>query len=188
MSSSAYFRPFGVDISLEDGAMTDPDTHRIVKASTMHGYYLDETALERLIEKHGDPVHYEVFEKKIPEQDGHVRTCISKLYPGRVGDECFFTKGHYHTKLHTAETYLCISGEGFMLMKTRDGERAWEPFKPGRMVYVPPCWAHRSVNTGDVPLVTFCNYPADAGHNYGDIVDEGFPMRVFIRDGEVVIE
>ena len=28
----------------------------------------------------------------------------------------------------------------------------------------------------------------DAGHNYGDIETEGFPKRVFLRDGKVVIE
>ena len=32
-----------------------------------------------------------------------------------------------------------------------------------------------SVNTGDEPLISFCVYPADAGHNYGDIEKEGFP-------------
>jgi hypothetical protein len=30
-------------------------------------------------------------------------------------------------------------------------------------------------------------YPADAGHNYGDIEAEGFPSRVLLIDGEVVI-
>jgi glucose-6-phosphate isomerase len=56
------------------------------------------------------------------------------------------------------------------------------------MVYVPPYWAHRSINTGDEPLVSFCVYPGDAGHNYGDIATEGFPRRVFIRDGTEVVE
>jgi glucose-6-phosphate isomerase len=57
------------------------------------------------------------------------------------------------------------------------------------MVYVPPLWAHRSVNTGDAePLVSFCVYPAHAGHNYGDIQTEGFPRRVFRREGTVRVE
>jgi len=53
----------------------------------------------------------------------------------------------------------------------------------GRMVYVPPFWAHRSVNVGRDPLVSFCVYPAHAGHNYGDIEVQGFPKRVFERAG-----
>jgi glucose-6-phosphate isomerase len=154
----------------------------------MRGHYGDAAALEALVDA-GDPVHYEVFEVPVPEEYGHLMYCISALRPGLVGDECFMTKGHYHTVLETAEIYLCLRGEGYMLMKTPEGKPAAERMSRGRMVYVPPYWAHRSVNTGDAePLVSFCVYPAEAGHNYGDIETEGFPQRVFRRDGEVVIE
>jgi glucose-6-phosphate isomerase len=73
------------------------------------------------------------------------------------------------------------------MMKTADGDCRWEPMAPGRMVYVPPYWAHRSVNTGDEPLISLCIYPGDAGHNYGDIKTEGFPKRVFKRDGRIIV-
>jgi glucose-6-phosphate isomerase len=56
------------------------------------------------------------------------------------------------------------------------------------MVYVPPYWAHRSVNTGSEPLVSYCVYPADAGHNYGDIEEEGFIKRVVQEDGRAVVK
>lgn len=97
------------------------------------------------------------------------------------------TKGHYHTISETAEIYLCLRGEGQMVMKTAAGRFDATPMRRGMMVYVPPLWAHRSVNTGNEPLVSFCVYPADAGHNYGDIEAEGFPSRVLLIDGEVVI-
>jgi len=181
-------QPFGVDIDLIDGTMGEPDNHIIRKASDMVGYYADAAALARLIGERDDPVHYEVFEKDIPEVPGHLRICISKLYPGRVGEECFMTKGHYHTVSGTAEVYLCIAGRGCMLMKTAGGQCQVAPMCRGRMVYVPPNWAHRSINTGDGPLVSFCVYPGQAGHNYGDIETEGFPKRVFIRAGQEVIE
>ena len=58
----------------------------------------------------------------------------------------------------------------------------------GRMVYVPPFWAHRSINTGREPLVSFCVYPAEAGHNYGDIAKQGFPKRIFWRHNQCVVE
>ena len=93
------------------------------------------------------------------------------------------TKGHYHAVPGTAEVYLCLRGEGYMLMKLVDGTSAFERFLPGRMVYVPPFWAHRTVNTGEEPLISFCVYPGEAGHNYGDIEKEGFPLRVFKRAG-----
>ena len=100
----------------------------------------------------------------------------------------FMTKGHYHTVVQTGKVYLCLRGQGLMLMKLGDGCCCWEPFSPGQLVYVPPYWAHRSVNTGDEPLISLCLYPGDAGHNYGDIQTDGFPRRVFLRQGQVVIE
>jgi len=180
-------RPFGVDIDLVEGIMSNPDRRLVRTAKDMIGYYRDWAALQRLIED-GDPLHYEVFEKNVPEEYGQVMFCISKLQPGRVGDEYFFTKGHYHTIAQTAEIYLCIRGQGYMAMKTTGGECLFEPMVRNRMVYVPPYWAHRSINTGNQPLISFCAYPGDAGHNYGDIATEGFPRRVFFRNGKEVIE
>lgn len=181
-------KPFGVSIDLVEGVMGDPDTHIIRKTSDMRGYYVDDGALESLITRENDPLHYEVFEKTIPEQQGHLRFCISKLQPGRVGDECFMTKGHYHEVAGTCEIYLGVRGSGYMMNKTVEGECLLEPICRNRMVYVPPFWAHRSINTSREPLISFCVYPAEAGHNYGDIAREGFPKRVFIRDGREVIE
>ena len=186
-NSNRGMTPWGVDIHLVTGVMAEPDRVLTQRASDMRGYYKNSAALEELISA-GDPIHYEVFEKTIPEQEGHLLLCISKLYPGTVADECFMTKGHYHTVAGTAETYLCIMGEGCMMMKTADGRCATETMRRHRMVYVPPYWAHRSINTGDVPLISFCVYPGNAGHNYGDIASQGFPKRVFRRDGLIVIE
>jgi len=181
-------QPWAVDIDLIDGTMSEPDNHIVRKTSEMRKYYADEAALERLIAEANDPLHYEVFEKTIPQEQGHLMLCISKLQPGVVGEECFMTKVHFHTKTGTAEIYLCIRGRGLMLIKTADQTCVAERMVRNRMVYVPPHWAHRSINTGDEPLVSFCVYPAEAGHNYGDIATEGFPKRVFLRKGREVIE
>jgi glucose-6-phosphate isomerase len=185
--TTTFIEPFGVDFDLVAGVMKNPQVHLVRRASDMRGHYRDEKALEALIAD-GDPVHYEVFEVPVPGEYGHLMFCISHLKPGRVGEECFMTKGHYHTQINTAETYLALRGNGFMMMKTSDGQCRYEEFRPGRMVYVPPYWGHRSINTGDEPLISFCVYPGDAGHNYGDIEREGFPKRVFIRDGEIIVE
>jgi len=183
-----FVKPFSVDIDLEDGIMKNPANHIVRRASDMRGYYADSDALEKLIGEQNDPLHYEVFEVPVPEEYGQLMYCISKLQPGLVGGECFMTKGHYHSIAQTAEIYLCIRGSGYMLMKTSDGNLDGQRMSRGKMVYVPPYWAHRSVNTGDEPLISFCVYPADAGHNYGDIEQEGFPKRVFNRRGRITIE
>jgi len=186
-NETEIMQPFGVGFDLEQGVMLNPSRHLERHASDMRGHYADAEALERLIAD-GDPLHYEVFEVPVPERAGQLMYCISTLQPGLVGEECFMTKGHYHSVAETAEIYLCLRGEGYMLMKTSGGQCAWEKMTRGRMVYVPPYWAHRSVNTGSEPLISFCVYPGDAGHNYADIEDEGFPKRIFSRAGEVVIE
>ena len=188
MEAAELMYPFGINIDLADGTMAGPDRTVVRRASDMHGYYADEAALQRLIAEHADPVHYEVFEKAIPEAPGHLLLCISKLQPGRVGEECFMTKGHYHAVRGTAEVYWCLRGRGLMLMKTAQGQCVAEPMERNRVVYVPPHWAHRSINAGDEPLVSFCVYPGEAGHNYEDIAEQGFPRRVFLRNGVAVIE
>jgi glucose-6-phosphate isomerase, archaeal len=180
--------PFTVNYDLSTGEMLNPKSHLIRRASDMRGHYADSGALEKLISEGGDPLHYEVFETPVPEEYGHLMYCISKLQPGRIGQEFFMTKGHYHTVSQTAEIYLCLGGEGYMLMKTSDGATAAEKMVRGAMVYVPPYWAHRSVNTGNTALVSFCVYPAEAGHNYGDIEQEGFGKRIMLKDGQAVIE
>lgn len=179
--------PFAVGIDVDEGCMHAWTKRLTRRASDMRGYYADEPALERLIAD-ADPTHYQVFETPVPEAAGHLMYCISKLLPGTVGDEYWMTKGHYHTVAGTAEIYLCLRGEGYMLMKTADGRADARRMIRGQMVYVPPFWAHRSVNTGNEPLVSFCVYPGDAGHNYGDILTEGFPQRVFRRHGQPAIE
>ena len=186
---TTFINPFGVELDLEKGLMVQAKNHLVRRASDMRGYYVNEAALERLIVERSDPLHYEVFEVPVPEEHGHLMFCISTLQPGLIGDECFMTKGHYHSVPNTAETYLCLRGEGYMVMKTAGGKFVSERMTRGRMVYVPPFWAHRSVNTSErEPLVSFCVYPAEAGHNYGDIKTGGFPQRVFLRNGKTVVE
>jgi len=188
-SPMTLMEPFAVAIDPTTGEMPEATNCIERRTSDMAGYYADESALRKLVDDGGDPLHYQVFEVPVPEQAGQLMYCISKLQPGRVGDECFMTKGHYHTVESTAEIYFCLRGEGYMVMKSRDGQPRHVRMERGRMVYVPPHWAHRSVNTSiHEPLISFCVYPAEAGHNYGDIQTQGFPIRVFDRAGRAVVE
>jgi hypothetical protein len=65
-----------------------------------------------------------------------------------------------------------------LLLRTEDGQSSAQPMGPGTVAYVPPCWAHRTVNTGRAPLVFLAVYPAQAGHDYGAIERTGFGQRV----------
>jgi glucose-6-phosphate isomerase len=62
---------------------------------------------------------------------------------------------------------------------TEDDESAAVPMERGTLAYVPPYWAHRTVNAGDEPFVFFAVYPGQAGHDYGTIETTGFAQRVF---------
>ncbi len=54
-----------------------------------------------------------------------------------------------------------------------------EELSAGRVLYVPPRWAHRSVNiSAEEDLVMFFAYPGNAGHDYGTIETQGFRKLV----------
>ena len=97
------------------------------------------------------------------------------------------TKGHFHTILETAEVYYMLDGEGYMVMENPEGDTIEMPLKKGEVVYVPRRYAHRTVNTGTVPLRTFYVFDADAGHDYGTIETKGYHKMIVERDGKPAI-
>ena len=176
--------PFAFDISLPRGVLTAYDNHIVRKLSAMQGQYADAASYKALLSQE-DTVLYEVYEIRRPEESGELLHGTSILHPGKVGDEYFMTKGHFHSILDTAEVYYCLQGQGMMVMETPEGEWAVEDLRPGRVLYVPPRWAHRSVNTGDEQdQVTFFVYPGHSGHDYGTIESQGFRKLVVERDGK----
>ena len=151
--------------------------------SQMKGMYADTAAQEALIDIE-DPVVYEFYELGAPDHPGDVAFGASITYPGKVGDEYFMTKGHFHTILDTAEVYYTLSGEGYMLVENPEGDWDAFPLTQGQAVYVPKRYAHRSINTGSVPLVTFFAFRGDAGHDYGTIEEKGYRKLIVERNGK----
>ncbi len=158
------------------------DNHIKRTLTSMRGQYNDTAAYQTMLAE-ADALLYEVYELARPHESGELLHGISIVHSGKVGDEYFMTKGHFHTVLETAEVYVCLGGQGVMVMETPEGEWAVEPLMPGRVLYVPPRWAHRSVNTGDADLITFFTYPGHAGHDYGTIEQQGFRKLIVERDG-----
>jgi len=154
--------------------------------SNLKGMVADEAALEEMIKKE-DSLVYEFYEMGVPEHPGDLAFGTSICYPGKIGDEYFMTKGHFHTILDTAEVYLCLKGRGLMLMENPEGDITHEILTPGKMVYVPKRYAHRSVNIGNEPFVQFFVFRADAGHDYGTIETKGYRKLVVQRDGDFAI-
>ena len=192
MSSNAnadkfnWVQGFTVDYELKTGMSKSGAETSTRRVSNMRGMFADEAATEALIQN-GDPLVYEFYEMGAPEKSSDLAFGSSITYPGKVGNEYFMTKGHFHTILATAEVYYCLSGEGFMLLESPEGDWSAQPLKPGVMVYVPPRYAHRSINTGNVPMVTFFCFRGDAGHDYGTIETKGYRKLIVEQDGKPVV-
>jgi glucose-6-phosphate isomerase len=171
-----WIRGFALDFSLKDGVSKKAaSTKRYL--SQMKGMYADTAAFEKATALE-DPLVYEFYELGAPENPGDLAFGTSITYPGKVGNEYFMTKGHFHTVLETAEVYYTLSGEGGMLLENPEGDTVFYPLEPGKAVYVPRRYAHRSINTGKVPLVSFFVFRGDAGHNYASIETRGYRKLV----------
>ena len=179
--------PLSFVLSLADDAvMSRYDSHTVRRLSSMVGYYQADEVFAALLAA-DDSIHYEVYGIDRPPVAGELISGITRLYPGKVGPEYFMTKGHYHAVRETGEIYYALQGQGMMVMETPEGAWRVDPFAAGQVVYVPPCWAHRTVNTGDTPLLFFWVCPAHAGHDYGTIAERGFRKVVVEVEGSPTI-
>ena len=157
------------------------DNHIERRLSALRGQFLDQVTYDQML-ANDDSLIYEVYEIKRPEVEGELLMGISIVHPGKVGREFNMTKVHFHSVLDTAEVYYCMQGEGYMVMENPEGDTSVEALTPGKVLYVPPRWAHRSVCTSrQEDLVTFFAYPGNAGHDYGTIERQGF--RKLVVDG-----
>ncbi len=184
--STALLEPFALTLGLESGGLEPHTTFIERRASSLRGAFADAEALEALVAA-GDPLVSEVRQYDVPQETGQLVCCTTVIQPGTVGDEYFMTKGHFHAERDTGEVYVGLSGRGYLLLMTENDGRAEIPIERGTLAYVPPYWAHRTVNTGDEPFAFFAVYPGQAGHDYGTIETTGFPQRVVrTREGPAV--
>lgn len=163
-------QPFSVQVNFASGLLTPDPVILERRLSDMRGYYLGETEADESV--------YEVHEVRVPTTQNNLLSSTTVLHAGKVGNEYYMTKGHFHAVRDRAEIYLTLSGEGLLVMATKDGEVTTAQMRPGVANYVPGHWAHRSVNTGAEPLVFYAVYIGDAGYDYATIQDEGFPVVV----------
>jgi len=96
------------------------------------------------------------------------------LQPGRVGDEFFMTRGHFHAKPERGEFMVTLRGEGALVLMDRGRETWMESMSPGSVHDIDGAHAHRVANTGDEPLVFLVVWMSDCGHDYESIREQGF--------------
>lgn len=176
-------KSLAVKFNLDDGISPDVKSKKRVLSEMKDMYYNDEE-LKKMLSK-GNPIVYEFYDLDIPESEGNIKFGTTILYPGKVGNEYFMTKGHFHGILDTAEIYYCIKGHGYMLMENTEGNVEVQEMTAGVSVYVPPRFAHRSINVSEKdPLISFFAYRADAGHDYKTIETKGFRKLVLEKGGK----
>ena len=180
MNNFNWDTSFLVDFDLSTGYSTTANTTKRV-LSQMKDMYIDIDAADTIL-KTQDPLIYEFHELGCPERKGDLAFGTTIIYPGKIGDEYYMTKGHFHTILDTAEVYYTLSGEGYMLMENPEGDTLEQPLSKRQAVYVPKRYAHRTVNTGSTPLVLFYTFAADAGHDYGTIETNGYHKLLIEKD------
>lgn len=169
-------RPFASMLDFETGHI-DTAVSKSRHLSDMVSAYEDQDAARAMVEQ-GDPLVYEVHEIEVPRRNGQLLSSTTVLQPGRVGDEYFMTKGHFHVNEAAAEIYVGLRGTGAVVLRTRDGEVDVVELEAGSIAYIPPSWAHRTVNTGEEELVFYAIFPGDAGYDYETIEREGFGTRL----------
>lgn len=169
--------------SLEDGLCLGKEPIKRM-LSEMEGFYLDNEALKEMV-KTGDVIVYEFYDLGMPASSEELAYGTTILYPGKVRNEYFMTKGHFHAIINTAEIYYCIKGKGFLLMENPEGDTEIQEMNPGVSIYVPPYYAHRTINiSNNEPLISFFAFRADAGHDYATIETKGFRKLVIEKNGK----
>lgn len=107
---------------------------------------------------------------------------ITFLQPGKVGDEYFMTKGHFHKISDRGEFYWGIEGEGMLILMDKNRNTWAEKMFPGSLHYIDGHIAHRTANTGTSVLSFGACWPSDAGHDYDTISQHGF-SKILVCDG-----
>ena len=182
--AAALVPPVLLSVDAATGAMQGRSGVKESRIADLAGLFADRDAFARLAAKRGGDLAYAVHEfrpERVAPQELVFGT--SMLQPGRVGREFFMTRGHIHRRADRPEIYVCRSGEGVMHMESPEGETRPLAMRPGDIVYVPPFWIHRSVNTGRDLFVTLFCYPADAGQDYGVIERSGGMRTLIVDDG-----
>lgn len=107
----------------------------------------------------------------------------STILPGKVGNEYFMTRGHFHSESDSAEFYWCVQGKGILILMDRDRNTWAEEVYPGSLHYIGGNIAHRLANTGHENLIVGACWPSDAGHDYEEIATNGFSARFLEING-----
>lgn len=176
-----------VDLNPQNYKMTgEPVVNQLRKLKELPGVFQDQGCFDRM-----DPEQtaYTV-QAWFPGTEGTPGGLFfgaSTIYPGKVGNEYFMTKGHFHAQSDRAEFYWGVEGEGMLILMDRNRKTWAERVYPGSLHYIGGEIAHRLANTGNEKLVVGACWPSDSGHDYQEIAKNGFSARLLEINGEPML-
>ena len=135
MNQFNWDQAFTLDFDLNNGLSKHADTTKRY-LSQMKNMYQDQETVEEIL-KHEDPLIYEFYELGCPERAGDLAFGTTMIHPGKIGNEYYMTKGHFHQIVDTAEVYYTLKGEGYMMLENLDGDWRVERMEKGKALYVP---------------------------------------------------
>lgn len=115
-------------------------------------------------QRKNNQVVYKVISSAVPEIPRELAHSITTICPGSCDGDLYVTKGHQHPDPR-CEIYFGLEGTGGIIMF--DGKQTfWIRITPGKIGYIPPGWADRSINTGEDEYIFLAVYAGSAGHDY----------------------
>jgi glucose-6-phosphate isomerase, archaeal len=172
-----------VSLNGATGVLTGPGVVESTRRmKDLAGVFRDEAARSAL---NPEQILYRVqsWEPQPEGTPGAVCLATTFLEPGKVADEYFLTRGHFHANEDRPEMEVVISGQGALVLMDRERHTRIEEMRAGTVHHVPPGTAHRVANTGGDTLVFVSYWASETGHDYEAIRDHGFSARVREVDG-----
>ena len=177
--------PTQISLDLSNGKLIPSGPKLIRRLSDLKGCFKNGDGWKKEVDQE-DQIVYQVISSIVPESARELPQSITTIYPGNCGGELYMTKGHQHPDPQ-GEIYFGLEGSGGIIMF--DGKQSsWIEITPGKIGYIPPGWAHRSVNTGDDAYKFLAVYPGSAGHDYQWVLDNGMGLRAFRKNNNLDLQ
>lgn len=168
-----FFQP--PQVAWASGLFSDgPLLRKSTRIQDLVGVFADERTRLTMA---GGRVVYEVEMLDTSSAPGELYTGVTHLQPGKVGDEFFMTRGHFHARREQGEVYFGLRGGGLLLLQNERRETRLEKVFAGSVHVIPGYTAHRLINTGSDILSALAVWPSAAGHDYAAL-GSSFRLRV----------
>ncbi|CAB4728262.1 unannotated protein [freshwater metagenome] len=177
--------PHQITLDASAGALTPSGPTLVRRLSDLAGCFENTKTYEAEVAA-SNPIVYQVISSTVPELPRELPQSITTIFAGTCGGELYMTKGHQHPDPQ-GEIYFGLEGIGGIIMF--DGkEKKYVEITPGKIGYIPPGWAHRSINSGTTPYKFLAVYPGSAGHDYGWVLKNGMGLRGFSENGKLLLK